>query len=146
MGYRIPPKQMKFSWSEVNVDICTKTLTFTGKDPKRFLRAIANLKVRATIFGERSVHLSSEEDLNLILLLVPGGEHLHDIKRRCNIANLNSRISSPPPPPPPRIVPIPVRQIVHVPTSCAPITTYLPSPTNEFLRTAIEGALTKPPY
>ena len=111
MRYDLPSKQTKFTWSEVNVDVCTKTLTFTGNNPKRFLKAIKNLKVRGTIHGERSVHFSSEEDLNLVLLLVPGGEHLHDVKRRCNIPP--SPPPPPPPPPPPRIVPIPVTRIVR---------------------------------
>lgn len=72
-------------WSNVHLDVCTKTLTYLGNDGKRFLKEMTRLGIRAVILDERSIQLESEKDLDLVLARIPGGAYLDNVKRQCSM-------------------------------------------------------------
>ena len=79
-------KKTGWSWSEVSVDICTHIVTLTtSRSAHAMHKALASVGINFRPVNQHSVRLASEEDLNMLLLLVPGGRRLEHIRNRCRL-------------------------------------------------------------
>jgi hypothetical protein len=108
-------------WSKLHVDVCSKTVTYVGNDTKPFFVALQDTGLDFLILGERTVRLS-EEDLNVVLLLVPGGEHLQT--KHCVLHPTPAPSAPVPAPTPAPSAPVPA----PTPAPSAPVPAPTPAP------------------